>query len=251
MFSDYLSYAGVGLLAGFLDSIAGGGGLITLPFLTLLLGDPVSAVGTNKIVGFLGALTAYLIYRKKENSHEDYREGFLFSLIVAVGSFSGSLLTPYFPKKLFVYLILFSAPLILYVIFKKDFFVNQLLHTKPKKRLFILAALVCGIYDGSFGPGGGTFMLLALIAVVRMPVLNALALSKLANTFSAGTALCSFYARGYVHVKEGLLLGSAMIIGAALGANSAKKWNIKIIRPMLLVAVALLIGTLILKTFYK
>lgn len=237
----------VGLLAGFLDSIAGGGGLITLPFLTLLLGDPVEAIGTNKIVGTMGALTAFLIYRKHSHQKLEYKEGLLFSLVVALGSFIGSLLTPYFPKSFFVYLIVISAPVILYVIFKKDFFVTQLSHAKPKKRFFFLAALACGIYDGSFGPGGGTFMLLALIAVVRMPVFKALALSKLANTFSAGTALVSFYYRGHVHIKEGLMLGSAMLVGATLGANSARKWDLHIIRPMLAIAVTLLLLTLIFK----
>ena len=150
-----------------------------------------------------------------------------------------------FPKKLFVLLIILSAPLILFVIFKKDFLVTSLKNTPPKKRMFFLAAFACGLYDGSFGPGGGTFMFLALISVVKIEVMTALLLSKLANTFSAGTALISFSLQGYVHLKEGLLIGFAMVVGAAIGANTAKKWDIKIIRPMLLIAVSLLLMSLV------
>ena len=91
-----LSLAGAGLIAGFIDSIAGGGGLITLPALTLVLGPGAPAVGTNKIVGTVGALAALIVYRRKKAVPVNKAMGFMVGIIV--GSFTGSRITPYLDR---------------------------------------------------------------------------------------------------------------------------------------------------------
>lgn len=236
----------IGLIAGFIDSIAGGGGLITLPYLTLMLIDPAHAVGTNKIIGTLGALTAFIIYQRQNKVN--LKEGMAFCLTIAAGSWSGSKITPFIPAEFFAWGLLFISPIILWVIFKKDLFIKE--RIREKKNLHFAAfasAFLVGIYDGGFGPGGGTFMLLALLLVAKLPLLQALTLSKLANTFSAGTALISFSIGGYVHWQLGLTTGTAMIVGAFLGSLSASKHTIKIVRPVLVIVVILLMATVLRK----
>ncbi len=236
----------VGLIAGFIDSIAGGGGLITLPFLTLELIDPAHAVGTNKIVGTIGALTAFLIYQRKNKVN--IREGFLFCVTVGAGSWVGSKITPHIPAEYFTWTLLLLSPFILWVIFSKDLFIKQRTKGVRLSTLAYVAALACGIYDGAFGPGGGTFMLLALLLVAKLPLLQSLTLSKLANTFSAGTSLLSFGLGGYVHWKLGLLMGTGMMFGAFVGSRAATRHSTQIVRPILVVVVFILITSLIFKT---
>jgi uncharacterized membrane protein YfcA len=235
----------VGFVAGFIDSIAGGGGLITLPYLTLLLVEPAHAVGTNKIVGTLGALTAYVIYQRKNKI--DWREGLAFCLTVGAGSWVGSKITPHIPAQYFVIGLLLVSPLILWIVLSKDLFIKERVRGKKMQWPAFVAAFLVGIYDGGFGPGGGTFMLLALLLVAKLPLLHALTLSKLSNTLSAGTALVSFASGGYVHWQLGLSVGASMIAGAFVGSHTTTKHTTKIVRPIMIVVVLLLIATLVKK----
>lgn len=241
----------VGFIAGFIDSAVGGGGLITLPYLTLLLTFPAHAVGTNKIVGLSGALMSFLVYQRK-NKVPLMSQGIPFAIIVAVGSLCGSFLTPIVPPKVFSTLILALCPLILFMVLNRSFFEKLRGHAQSprsydarKLTIFFCVAFLCGAYDGAFGPGGGTFMFLALFVVVKLPLLTALTLSKLANTFSAGISLVSFAQRGFVHVPEGLGIASGMIVGSVLGSRATSRYDLKIIRPLLLIVVLLLMWTLI------
>lgn len=236
----------VGLIAGLIDSIAGGGGLITLPYLTLELIDPAHAVGTNKIIGGLGALTAFLIYQRAHKTN--LKEGLSFCLTIAAGSWTGSKITPYIPIAYFTWALLVMSPLILWVILQKDLLIKERIRSHKNLSLAAFAsAFFVGVYDGGFGPGGGTFMLLALLLVAKLPLLHALTLSKLANTFSAGTSLVSFAIGGYVHWGLGLTTGAAMIVGAFIGSRAASKHTLKLVRPTLVVVVIILMISLIRK----
>lgn len=240
-----------GATAGFIDSIAGGGGLITLPLLGIILGPSVEAIATNKIVGTSGALMALIIYARK--GHLAWRHGLVFVACISLGAFTGTLLLPFIPKEWIRWIIISVCPLLLYVVWKKDHWVG--LAEKQHHQLqtlnffsfsMVISGFLCGIYDGAFGPGGGTFMLLALALVVKLPLLAALAISKLANTFSAGTSLISYGVRGYVHWSLGCLVAIGMMGGAFFGAQLAAKKSVTVIRPMLTVAVLLLLGRLLL-----
>lgn len=237
----YLPFAG--LITGLIDSIVGGGGIISLPTLSFAVGAGPDAIGTNKIVGTVGALVALLVYTR--NGNLLWREGLSFVLFCTIGSFFGSSLAPSIDKIYFQYLMIVTCPLILLLVIKKD----QLFTDKTRERksiyAFVLSAFFAGFYDGFFGPGGGTMMFLGLYLVAGFPVLNAIAISKLANTFSAGTALLTYYANGYVHFKEGLLVAVGMTFGSFIGASYASKNATKILRPMLIIVVTLLMGKLV------
>jgi uncharacterized membrane protein YfcA len=232
-----------GCLAGFVDSIAGGGGLITLPVLSHYLGNWAESIGTNKIVGTTAAATALFVYLRV--SKIALEPVILFSLWISLGSFLGSLCAPHFPVPVFRILLLLTCPLILLLIWNRSMWLHT--HTDHKASLVSIgiSGFCCGFYDGIWGPGGGTFMLLALLFFVRLPLISALVGSKLANTISALTGLIGYGAQGYVHWKEGFLMALGVALGAFIGAKVASKQAEKIVKPILTLVVILLITRLL------
>jgi uncharacterized membrane protein YfcA len=234
----------MGFFTGLIDSVVGGGGLISLPTLSLALTPGAHAIGTNKIVGTVGAAIALIVYAIK--GHLRIKEGLIFSLICACGSFLGSSLAPKVSNIFFTYLLLFMCPVILWIVFNKEkYFTVKENFKKPNLIFFFLSALGSGFYDGFFGPGGGTFMFLSLFLGTGLPLLQSIAISKLANTLSASTALLTFSLNGYVHWREGLLMAFGMSIGSFIGASLAVKSADKIVRPMLVIIVVLLMIKLV------
>ena len=233
-----------GLVAGFIDAIAGGGGLITVPVFTLLLGPGPAAIGTNKIGGTLAAFVALLVYARK--GHFDWRKSVLFAVWVALGSWLGSTLNPYVPPAYFKWFLLATCPLILAVVWKKDFWVASAEPPLAEAPTFwklgiALSGFGCGIYDGIWGPGGGTFMFLSLFFAAKLPLLTAIAAAKLANTGSALTSLTNYAFHGYVHWKEGFTLAAGIIVGGYFGASHNTQVAGKLVRPLLVVVVTLLL----------
>ena len=229
-----------GLIAGTIDSIAGGGGLITLPLLSQVLEPGAHAIGTNKIVGMSGALIAFLVYLKKQPFN--FKKGFVFISAVGVGALMGSICSPLLPKIYFRYLLIGACPLVLWLLWNKQIFIQEVKDHLPRPvSHLIIAGVAVGFYDGFFGPGGGTFMLLGLLWGVRLPLLEALLLSKLANTVSAGVSLVSYGIQGYVHPRYGVVMAIGMLFGGFMGAKLASNRAEKIVRPVLAFVVILLL----------
>jgi len=229
-----------GIIAGAIDSIAGGGGLITLPVLSTFLEAGPHAIGTNKIVGTTGALIAFLVYLRKQPLNLE--RGLSFVLSVGVGALFGSLSSPHLPKNYFRFLLIAACPLVLWVVWNKQLFVSEARAQGEKSlRKIILVGTAVGFYDGFFGPGGGTFMLIGLISGAKLALFEALMLSKLANTLSAGVSLVSYGFQGYVHVWNGVVMACGMTAGAFLGARLASKKAETVVRPVLLLVVGLLL----------
>lgn len=238
-----------GLVAGFIDSIAGGGGLLTLPILAMLVGPGADAVGTNKIVGLCGAFVAFLVYLRA--GHFLWRPGVVFGVWIAVGSLCGSIAGGHIPASWFPWLLALTAPLILFIALRRDLWVRSQHQTRPLGELlvlsfrdpsFVFGGILCGFYDGAWGPGGGSFMFLTLFFLGRLSLLQALAAAKLVNTVSAGTALVSFAAQGKVHWLPGAVLASGMATGALVGSQFATRKAAAIVRPVLVVVVLLLLA---------
>lgn len=234
----------MGFLTGLIDSVVGGGGLISLPTLSIAIAPGAPAIGTNKIVGVTGAFIALIVYAK--NGHLKWREGVVFCCFCAIGSFLGSSLAPYVSKDFFRYLMILMCPVILSIVWNKEkFFKQRDDFVRPHFALFFLWGVLSGFYDGFFGPGGGTFMFLSLFMGTGFPLIASIAISKLANTFSAGTALATYAYNGYVHWFEGAMMAIGMSIGSYIGASYATKAAEKIVRPMLMFIVVLLMIKLV------
>jgi uncharacterized membrane protein YfcA len=243
-----LALIAAGLAAGFVDSIAGGGGLVSLPSLMLVVGPGAVAIGTNKIVGATGALVALVVYARR--GHMDWRRSLAFAAWVGAGALTGSRVAPYAPARLFPLLLGITCPVILFIVWRRDLWLAQTSRAAttagagrhasfdPK---VALVGLVCGFYDGVWGPGGGTFMFLGLHFFVGLPLVGALAAAKLANSASALVALASYAQGGFVRWHEGATLAVGMAAGALLGARAASRDAQRIVRPGLAIVALLLL----------
>ena len=236
-----------GLAAGFVDSIAGGGGLISLPSLALAIGPGPASIGTNKIAGTAAALVALAVYARK--GHFDFKRSLVFAIFVGLGSFAGSRISPLIPTAYFRWFLLLTCPLILWVVLKKDLWIEKeidpaapVLAFKSVQPILWLTGLACGLYDGIWGPGGGTFMFLSLFFVAKFPLLGALAAAKFANTCSAGVSLLSYAHQGFVQWHYGIAIGIGISIGAFFGSQCATKKAAQLVRPVLVILVLLLMG---------
>ncbi len=235
-------------IAGFIDSIVGGGGLITLPVFTMLVGPGAAAVGTNKIIATVAAVTALIVYAK--NGHLKLKSATSFLLSVGVGTFIGSKLALILPVEIFKYLVITVCPVFLYIILnKKTFLKNEQPNPQASEHFYklIFSGIFCGIYDGVLGPGGGTLMLLSLVIWAKLPLMTAIASSKFANAISATTALASFSLSGVVNWPVGLNLAVFAFVGALLGSSLASKKAEKLARPLLVLVVIGLMIKLVLE----
>jgi uncharacterized membrane protein YfcA len=237
-----------GFIAGVIDSIAGGGGLITLPSLMLVLGTGPLAVGSNKIPGLLAAVSALVVYWRA--GHLWIKTGIAFSVALFVGAWAGSLASPRLPPEAFKLLLLISVPLVLAVVFSRPLWMKRVeahrdhsdvLSRSASIRLGVLG-LAVGFYDGAWGPGGGTFMFLSLLFGAKIPLLPAIATAKLANSSSAGASLINYWRQSLVSPVEGLSVAVGSVLGAVLGARMARRAAERVVRPALVVISVLLLA---------
>jgi len=234
---------GAALLAGFIDAIAGGGGLILLPALSLIVGAGPSAIGTNKPAAVAMAAIALVVYARR--GHLNWKLSGMFALMLAIGALAGSRLALLIPLAAFPWLLAVTCPILLYVVWQKELW--QPRDTvpdqapRPHAPAVLVSGVVCGIYDGAFGPGAGTFMFLSLLFIAHLPLLTSLAAAKLANTSSAVIALASYAESGNVHWRLGVIAAAGAVVGAYFGARQASEKAARIVRPALVVVVVLLI----------
>ena len=227
-----LLLAGVGLAAGFIDSIAGGGGLLSVPALLLAGLSPAEALGTNKAQSLFGSGSATLAYAAK--GHVDFRSLKLSCALSAGGSACGALLATLvsaaFLKAFLPVLLILIA---LYFALKPD--VSDLPGKERLRPALFAAAIVpaIGFYDGILGPGTGSFFMLAYVALAGLGVLKATAQTKLMNFASNIGAFAVFALGGVIFWKIGIAMGIGQFIGARLGAGLAMKNGAKLIKPLL------------------
>lgn len=230
--------------AGFVDSIAGGGGLITVPALLLAGFAPVEALGTNKLQGLFGSGSATLAYAAKGHVHLRYQ---LPSALMAIaGGVVGALAATVVPAAI----LSAALPIVLVAIALYFAIKPNMGDIDSARRLshFLFGALIVpaiGFYDGIFGPGAGSFYMLAFVSLAGYGILKATAHTKLLNFSSNVGGFIVFASVGVVAWKIGLLMGAAQFLGARLGAHMAIKNGARLIKPLLvIVCVALAIKLL-------
>ena len=228
-----------GFAAGFVDSIAGGGGLITIPALLLAGFSPVEALGTNKLQGMFGSGSATIHYASK--GHVDLRRQLPSALLALAGSAVGALLATIVPGDLLRALLpLVLIAIAFYFALKPN--MNDVDRVERLSPFLFGLTLVpaIGFYDGLFGPGAGSFYMLAFVTLAGYGVLKATAHTKLLNFASNLGGFAAFAAAGVVSWRIGLLMGVFQILGARIGAGLAMKRGARLIKPLLvLVCVAL------------
>jgi uncharacterized membrane protein YfcA len=209
-----------GFLAGFIDSIVGGGGLITVPLFLLALGPNASAIGTNKVAAVAAQLAAFAVYF--QNRQVDRFRGPSIFLITAVGAIFGALLAPKLPAEFFQWFLIFVTPAVVALVLTKSIW-SRSPDRPPKPRLALLGSFGAGFYDGVAGPGGGTMMFLSLFLIGGMPAAIAMGTGKFANLGSAMTSLVTYGAQGEVRWVLGTLVAAPIALGAWTGAKFATR----------------------------
>jgi len=230
--------------AGFVDSIAGGGGLITIPALLLAGFPPVAALGTNKLQGMFGSGSATIHYAA--NGQVDLRRQLPWALLAFVGGAIGALLATAVPGDLLRALLpILLIAIALYFAFKPNMGDVDRAERLSSFLFGLTIVPAIGLYDGLFGPGTGSFLMLAFVALAGYGVLKATAHTKLLNFASNIGGFIVFAAVGVVYWKIGLMMGVAQFVGARLGASLAIKVGAKLIKPLLvIVCVALAVKLL-------
>jgi uncharacterized membrane protein YfcA len=231
--------------AGFVDSIAGGGGLIQLP--ALLIGLPktetVTVLGTNKLASVFGTTTAAALYRRQIKP--DPKVLVAMALPAFIGSAAGASLASQIPTKSMRPIVLVLLIVVaIYTWLKPDLGKIELLRHESTRRIqiSIAAGVIIGFYDGIFGPGTGSFLMLILVASLGYAFITASAIAKVVNVSTNIGAILVFGIHGAVLWQLGLLLGVANVTGAVIGSRLAIRGGSNLVRKVfLLVTVALII----------
>jgi len=231
--------------AGFIDSIAGGGGLIQLPALLIGLpkSDTAEVLGTNKLSSIFGTSTAAALYRKQIKP--DPKVLLAMGLPALLGSAGGATLASKIPTSSMRPMVLVLLIIVaVYTWFKPDLGKFENLRHLPKRRIQIaaLAGVIIGFYDGIFGPGTGSFLMLILVASLGYAFITASAIAKVVNVATNVGAIMVFGINGVVIWQIGIIMGVANISGAIIGARLAIKGGSTLVRKVfLLVTVALIV----------
>jgi uncharacterized protein len=232
--------------AGFIDSVAGGGGLILVPSFILAGLPPQLALGQEKIVSTLGTIAAIRNFiRNKKVIWTAVVTGIPAGLI---GAYAGAEAILFFDPDTIGKIILFMLPvgIMLSFIPKKN---SNDEHSDPINRTVILfgvptAVFVIGFYDGFFGPGTGSFLILALHYLLRFDLVSASATSKLFNFASNIGALFAFMIAGNVLYMLAVPLVVMNLLGNHVGSSSAMKYGAKLIQRTISVSLSLLMVSL-------
>ena len=233
-------------LASLLDAVAGGGGLVSLPAYLLAGLPPHNAIATNKLSSCIGTVAS--TGRFVKNKCVDWPTAVPSAALAVLGSVAGANLVLGVSDNAIRYVMLALIPLLAFVVLRKRDLSSAERAPVSRRRQFavvLAAALVIGMYDGFYGPGTGTFLLLAYTQLARMPLNLAAGNVKIANLSSNVGSLIVFLLNGQVILPLGLIAAVFALAGHFLGAGLLLKNGSKIVKPFVLVVLGLLFLRLI------
>lgn len=238
-FLRYLIVCPLVFLGGFVDAVAGGGGLISLPAYLIADLPAHTAIGTNKISSAMGTtLTTVKFWRM---GYIELKLAALCAVCALVGSACGANLALLVSDRAFKILLLFILPLTAFYVFRSKSLDTAGQEPRSPGATFAIAAacaFVIGIYDGFYGPGTGTFLLLLLTGLAHMKLNDAAGATKVINLSTNIAALVTYLINGKVLLTLGLVAGVFGIAGNWLGARSFTKNGSKIVKPLIGVVLA-------------
>lgn len=233
-----------GLAGGAVDAVAGGGGLIVLPAILATGLPPHLALGTNKLAGTFGTLSASVAYVRRGLFRPARWRA--VALATLAGSLAGTLAVSQVPadalRRVVPVLILASA---LYVLFDPGR--RRPREDEPGRSPGLPGAAAgagLGFYDGFFGPGVGAFWVSTAMALFRLDLVRASGVARVMNLVSNAASLATFAVLGVVDWGVGLLTGLALMAGAWVGAHSAIRFGAAFIRPVFVSVVLVIAGKL-------
>jgi len=229
-------------LASFMDSIAGGGGIISVPtYLLAFSGLPTYfALGTNKLSSFIGLTVSSGRFIK--NGYVNWRLAVPSMVLAVLCARLGTRLQHLTPDGVLKYLLLAVLPVVAFLTLKTKKWPDEPEQIDPKKQAVIvcLASAIVGAYDGYYGPGAGTFLMLIFIRLAKLDTRTAAGSVKMANMASNFGAILTAFSAGYIFWGIGLIAGIASILGSWVGSGLAIKNGSRIVRPTVIIVLILL-----------
>ncbi len=247
--TTYIILFFAGGLAGFVDSIAGGGGLISVPTLLACGIPPHLALGTNKLQSSFGSFTATVNYCREGLA--EIRQAVPGIVFTAVGAAAGTFTIQLLPTDFLNYLIpVLLIAVFFYTLFSPQFGVSDRLAAMPVISFFIVFGLGLGFYDGFFGPGTGSFWAVAFVMFLGNNLKKATAYTKIMNFTSNIVSLTAFVIGGNVLFSAGIVMGAGQLFGAVIGSTLMIRKGVRFIRIFFLSIVALTIMKLTYSTLF-
>ena len=248
---QYLIVCPLVFLAGLVDSIAGGGGLISLPGY-MIAGVPAHmALGTNKMSSTIGTLVSTARLLKHGYLKGKIAVAAVSAVFAMTGSVLGAQIALRVPDSVIRSMMIVILPIVAYYVLRnKNMGDSERTGTISKRRVCVIslaASFVIGTYDGFYGPGTGTFLILAVLFLIlvltgaaRMDMRTAAAQTKVINLSSNISALVTFILTGNVYYTLGAAASVCSVAGHYLGAGLVVHDGQKIVRPMVLVVLGIL-----------
>ncbi|NMM64959.1 TSUP family transporter [Clostridium sp. P21] len=238
---EYIIVCPLVFFAGFVDAIAGGGGLISIPAF-MISGVPVHlAIGTNKLSSSMG--TTIATYRYARNGYIKLKLAACSAVCALMGSSIGAVIALKINDFYFKILMLAILPITaFYVLRKRNFEASEDIKTLSKVKTYLICMLIAflvGLYDGFYGPGAGTFLLLLLTGVAHLGLNLSAGTTKAINLSSNVAALITFMINGKVILILGLVAGLFNIAGNYIGAGYFTKSGTRIVRPIIMTVLAI------------
>lgn len=228
-------------LAGFVDAIGGGGGLISLPAY-ILAGIPMhGAVATNKLSSSTGTLISTI--RLCRHSKIDFKLIVPAVVLAVTGSFAGARLSLVADEKILQQFLLVVLPVTAFFVLRKNAFATEKEGQCSRRRTLIvswLAAVLIGMYDGFYGPGTGTFYIIVFISFAHLSAMDAAVNTKILNLTSNITSVIVFLWHGECYILLGLVASAFSIAGHYLGSGMVLKKGSKAIKPIIILVLCLL-----------
>lgn len=229
-------------LAGLIDAIGGGGGLISLPAY-LIAGLPAhAAVATNKLSSACGTTLATLRFIK--NGLVNLKLAIPSVIAAIIGSSIGANLSLLIKEEIMLYIMIAILPICAFLVLNKKLFhdggENEITLDRRTYITATIAALIIGMYDGFYGPGAGTFLIIAFTVFAKISMKTANAQAKVINLTSNITSLIIFLINGEVLFSVGIVAAACNMLGGYIGAGLVMKNGAKIVKPSIIFVLILL-----------
>ena len=250
-FKTFLIVCPLLFLAGLVDAIGGGGGLISLPAYLIAGLPPHMAIATNKMSSTCG--TALTTFRFIKNKLIDFKLAIPTVIAAFLGSSLGANFSLLVSENVMLYVMIAVLPICAFLVLNKKLFRDGGKDAVIRdKRTYIIAtvvALVIGMYDGFYGPGTGTFLIIAFTIFTKLNIKSANAQAKIINLTSNITSLVVFLINGEVLLTIGLAAAACNMLGGYIGAGLVMKNGAKIVKPSIIFVLCLLTLKLLIDKF--
>ena len=236
---EYLIVCPLVFLGGFVDAVAGGGGLISLPAYMLAGLSPIQAIGTNKFSSCCG--TAIATWRYSRFGFIHWRHLLAAIIAALIGSWAGARLALLVEGNIFKFIMLIILPIVAgFVLNKRTLLKYRLPYTSFKTdAIVVIIALFIGVYDGFYGPGAGTFLMLLLVGVAHVTMHEAVGTTKVINLSTNFASLMVFLVHDVVVFPLAIVAAFFGIAGNYIGANHFAKKGVGYVKPLTIFVLAI------------